>query len=436
MKQLKETRKALQNFIILWSTQSLSVLGSSMTNFAFVLWSYEEKGSALTTALLSVCTYAPYVIMSIFAGAFSDKWNKKIIMLVSDSFAAACTVGVLFLLESGRLEIYHLYFLNGLNGLMNTVQQPASDVAVTLLTPREHDQKVSGMRSFSGSLTNILSPIFATAVFAAAGLPAVILIDLGTFAVAFLSLAFLVKIPDVGAENKENVSVLAAAKDGIGYLKENLGILYLILFLAAINLTASMYQAAFPAMLLSRSGGGKETLAVVNAVTGLAMVTGSIVASVLPKPKSRVRVICNTLLLAMSTENFILAFGSTAWVWCIGAVLGWVWIPIFNANMDVLFRSYIPVNMQGRVYSARNTLQFFTIPIGYFLGGFLVDHVFEPFMSGQPAAGVWHTLFGVGKGSGAAFFFFVIGCVGVITCLIFRRNQHIWQLETQNSEKV
>lgn len=110
MKQLKETRKALQNFIILWSTQSLSVLGSSMTNFAFVLWSYEEKGSALTTALLSVCTYAPYVIMSIFAGAFSDKWNKKIIMLVSDSFAAACTVGVLFLLESGRLEIYHLYF--------------------------------------------------------------------------------------------------------------------------------------------------------------------------------------------------------------------------------------------------------------------------------------------------------------------------------------
>ena len=125
-----------------------------------------------------------------------------------------------------------------------------------------------------------------------------------------------------------------------------------------------------------------------------------------------------------------------AWVWCIGAVLGWVWIPIMNANMDVLFRSYIPVNMQGRVYSARNTLQFFTIPIGYFLGGFLVDHVFEPFMSGQPAAGVWHTLFGVGKGSGAAFFFFVIGCVGVITCLIFRRNQHIWQLETQNSEKV
>ena len=79
---------SLRPFLILWSTQSLSTLGSSMTAFALVLWSYQSQGSALSTALLSVCSYAPYVAMSIFAGALSDRWDKKRTMLVCDTLAA------------------------------------------------------------------------------------------------------------------------------------------------------------------------------------------------------------------------------------------------------------------------------------------------------------------------------------------------------------
>ena len=60
---------------------------------------------------------------------------------------------------------------------------------------------------------------------------------------------------------------------------------------------------------------------------------------------------------------------------------GWLPIPLMNANLDVLFRTHIPVKMQGRVYAARNSLQFFTIPLEYLLGGALVDIVFEPFMA-------------------------------------------------------
>ena len=95
---MKNLIKDLKTFIILWSTQSLSQLGSAMTSFALTLWVYEKTGSALQTALLSICSYAPYVLMSIFAGALSDKWNKKKFMLVCDTLAALCTVMVLALL--------------------------------------------------------------------------------------------------------------------------------------------------------------------------------------------------------------------------------------------------------------------------------------------------------------------------------------------------
>ncbi|MEG2951424.1 MAG: MFS transporter [Clostridia bacterium] len=429
MNKLQNLFKELRSFLILWSTQSFSALGSSMTSFALIIWSYQQQGSALTTAMLSVCSYVPYVVMSIFAGALSDKWDKKITMLVCDGFAALCTVAIGLLLQAGRLEIWHLYGLNALNGFMNTLQQPAADVTISLLSPKAHYQKVSGMRSFSNSLVSIFTPVLATAILTLFGIQAVIIFDLTTFGVAFLSLLFLVTIPKVQDKSAEKETVLQSARAGLQYLKDNRGVLDLILFLAAINLTASVFNAALPAMLLSRDGGSETALGVVNAVTGVAMLIGSVVASVLPTPKSRVRVICNTLLISMSTENFFLAFGRTVPIWCMGAALGWICIPIMNANMDVLLRNQIPIQMQGRVFSARNTLQFFTIPIGYFLGGIMVDKLFEPFMSTQGPDGFLSTVFGPGKGSGAALLFFVIAIVGVMTCLLFRKDPHIWKLE-------
>lgn len=429
MNTLKNFLNEIRNFGILWITQSFSSLGSSMTNFALILWSYQERGSALTTAILSVCSYAPYVLMSIFAGALSDKWNKKVTMLVCDSFAALCTVGVWLLFRMGRLEIWHLYCLNALNGLMNTIQQPAADVTITLITPKKHYQLASGMRSFSNSLVSVLTPMAATALFSLVNLEAVIAFDLLTFLAAFIALLWFVRIPKVENAEAEEENILQAAKKGLDYLKKNRGILDLIFFLAAINLIASIYNAALAPMLLSREGGGEIALGAVNTMSGIAMLAGSLLASCLPEPKSRVRVICNTLLLSMSTENFILAFGRSVPVWCFGAVLGWISIPVMNANMDVLFRKTIPVTIQGRVYAARNTLQFFTIPVGYLLGGWLVDQVFEPFMARQQAHSLFLQAFGTGKGSGAALLFFAIAIPGVLVCLIFRKDKNIWALE-------
>ena len=433
MKTIQTIFRELRTFLLLWVTQSFSALGSAMTSFALVVWSYQQQGSALTTSLLSICSYAPYVLFSIFAGALSDRWNKKAIMLASDSFAAACTLTVLLLFRAGRLEIWVLYIVNALNGLMNTMQQPASDVAISLLSPQKHYQKVSGLRSFSNSLVTILAPVLATALLAAAGLQAVIFFDLGTFAAAFLTLAGWIQIPKARGGTSPAEPPLRAARQGLRYLKENRGILHLILFLAIINFTASIYNAALPAMLLSRQGAGEPALALVDTFAGIATMGGSVLVSIAPPPKSRVRVIFNSLLFSMSTENFFLAFGRSTPIWCLGAVLGWACIPFMNANMDVLLRTRIPIDMQGRVYAARNALQFFTIPLGYFLGGLLIDQVFEPFMATQSSGSFWAALFGTGKGSGAALLFFVIGMTGMLSCLPFYRGRHIRALEFERS---
>lgn len=429
MKRFEQTSfGGLRQFLILWSTQALSALGSAMTSFALVIWSYQQRGEALTTALLSVCSYAPYVALSVFAGSLSDRWDKRRTMVVCDSFAAVTTLAVLALLRTGRLEIWHLYALNALNGLMNTIQQPAGDVAVTLLTPRDQVQRVGGLRSLSSALVTMLSPMLATAMLTLLGLEAVIAFDLLTCAIAVLTLLLWVRIPEGGGP-AQRVSLARSAGEGLRWLADNRGILDLILFLAAINLIASIYNAALPAMLLSRPGGGETVLGLVELCTGLANLAGSLLATALPAPKSRVRVICNSLLFSMSTENLLLALGRSGGVWCFGAVLGWLFIPVMNANMDALLRLHIPVEMQGRVYAARNTLQFFTIPVGYLLGGALVDRVCEPAMAAQGGDSLLTGLLGAGKGSGAALLFLVIAGLGVAVCLAFRGDRRLWRLE-------
>lgn len=428
MKKYIETIREIKSYLLLWGTQSFSGLGSAMTSYALVIWSYTQKGSALITALLMVSSYAPYVLFSIFAGALSDKWNKKAVMLVCDTAAALTTVVMLILMRTDTLQIWHLYVINGINGLMNSVQQPASEVAVTRLLPRKYYQRVGGMRYLASSLNSILTPIIATAVLGLAGIDAVVAFDLFTFTAAFLTLALVIKIPEE-EEIQEKEGVLTAAREGLGYLKRERGILGLILFLAAINLVASLYEAALPAMILSREGGSEKALGMVNAVIGAATLAGSILASFMKTPKSRVRVICNSLLFSMCTENFLLAFGRTPVVWCVGGFLGWIAIPLMNTNLDAIMRLRVPDKMQGRVYAVRNSLQFFTIPLGYFLGGFLVDLVFEPMMASQAKDSILTKVFGMGKGSGAAFFFFVIAFLGIAVCLFFRKNRDIWNLE-------
>lgn len=429
MKNLIHTIREMNTFLLLWITQSFSGLGSAMTSYALVIWSYSQRGSALMTALLMVSSYAPYVLLSVFAGALSDKWNKKRTMLVCDSVAALTTVAMLILLQNDLLQIWHLYVINGINGLMNTVQQPASEVATTRVLPKKYYQRVGGLKYFSSSLNSVMTPIIATAVLGMAGMGAVVAFDLFTFAAAFAVLAFGIRIPEHHEPAEDRETLLVSAKKGIAYLKQERGIFHLILFLASINLVASIYDAAFPAMMLSRNGGSEKVLGLVNAVIGITTFSGSLLAAFLKTPGSRIRVICNCLLFSMSTENFLLAFGRTPLVWCLGGFLGWFFIPLMSTNLDAVMRLHVPEELQGRVYSVRNSLQFFTIPVGHFLGGFLVDQVFEPVMAVQGAGSFLVKLFGSGKGSGAAFLFLILAFAGIGVCLYFRRDRQIWKLE-------
>ncbi|SNU06840.1 Predicted arabinose efflux permease, MFS family [Lachnospiraceae bacterium] len=411
-------KSELRDFYILWSTQSLSQLGSAITAFALTLWLYEKTGSALSTAALRICTYAPYVVMSIFAGALSDKFDKKKTMLICDLLAALSTIAVFILYKLDMLSVWHLYLINAVSGLMNTVQQPASEVAYTMVVPKDYYQKTGGLQSLSRSLVTIGNPLIASAVYGFAGLDAAIAVDLVSFGIAFVALALFIRIPEIPTDGKEKeAGVLQLAKEGLKYLKDTPMILYVILFMSGVNFVASAFDAVLPALIIPNPRGGNSILGIVTSCSGIAMVAGSLIATAMPKPRDRVKVIYLSMLFSLATENYLLAFSRSPVLWCIGQILGWIFVPVMSTNQNVIMKNTIPANLQGRVYACRNTLQFFTIPIGLLFGGFMVDEVCEPIMS--TSGRTLQFLFGTGKGSGAALMMFILGVTGTVMCLVF-----------------
>ena len=439
LKKPSQMFAGLRSYFLLWSSQALSTLGSSMTSFALIIWAYKQQGTAMSVSLLAFCTYLPSICFCFVAGTLVDKWSKKAVMLICDTVAAFCTLSVLLLLAGGLLRVWHLYIVNTVIGFMNAFQVPASSVAVSLITPREQYTRVGGMQAFSQSLVTLLTPAIATAVLAFGGLQLVLAIDIGAFVFAFVILLWAIKIPRVaGKETGRDVPFRRQLTEGIGFLLRDRPLLWMILFFAAINLLASMGgNGIMPAMILARTGGNETTLGMVSSGIGVGALVGSIVVTVVKPPRKRTRVIFIATAISFLFCDVGWALGRSAFAWTAFAVLGNIPLPFLNANLNTIMRTRVPVEMQGRVFSAQSTLQCFTIPAGYLLGGALSDYLFEPFMAGTSRLSTaLAQLVGSGTGSGMAVLLLATGVFGTALSLVNAASRRYRSLDAPEVERT
>lgn len=415
----------LRSFLILWGSQAVSSLGTAMTNYALIIWAYKQQGTASSITLLSVCSYLPSILFCFAAGTLADRWNKKKIMLVSDFIAALGTLTVFLLYNTDSLRIWHLYGINFTLSFMNAFQNPATYIAVSMITPKEHYIRASGMQAFSNSLVTILAPALATAILAFGGIRTVLFIDLITFAIAFTALLLFIKIPVLLInENERKESFFKNCLTGLNFLREHVPIWRIILFFSFINLLASMAgNSIMPAMILARTGNNQIALGMVTSSIGIGALIGSILVTVAKPAKSKTKVIFLSCAVSFLLCDCLWGVGNNVIIWMFAAFTGNLPLPFLNANLTTIMRTKVPVEMQGRVFSTRDTFQYITIPIGLFLGGFLADRIFEPFMlKFSPVQQIFSNLVGTGKGSGMALIFLITGMVGFLVSLLSSKN--------------
>lgn len=350
-------------------------------------------------------------------------------MLVADSIAAACSLAVLASLHMGKLAVWNIYVINAVVGITNAFQQPASAVAVGRLVPEEKISRVSGMSSFSGNLIVVFSPMLASFLFAAGGLPVILLVDLASFIFAFCVLLFFVSIPE-GKQEKRDDSPFAGIAEGFAFLKKEKGILYIMLTMALINFFSRLtYENILSPMILARSSGDSVALGLVNACMGAGGIAGGIIVSAKKESRHKAAAIYVSAALSFLFGDLLMAVGKNVFWWSAAAVCASLPIPFIMANQNTILYQKIPAAMQGRVFAVRNAIQYSTIPVGIILGGCLADYVFEPFMSsGNRLAGMLGTIVGDSAGSGMAAMFLCTGICGFTVSMVSCFNREIKKL--------
>lgn len=418
-----------KKYIVLWLSQSVSGLGSSMTGFALVLWAYEQSNSAMSVSLMSFCNYVPFVLLSLFAGNFIDRHKKKTIMLASDSIAAAGSLAILALMITGHLKIWNIYIVNVIIGVTTAFQQPASAIATVRLVPDDKLSNVSGMNSFSNNLILVFSPMLASFLYSAGGLSLILTIDLVSFAFAFCVLMFFITVPEQ-KNNAKRVSQFAGTAEGFAFLKREKGLLYIMLTMAVINFFSRLtYENILSPMILSRSGESSLALGTVNACMGIGGIAGGIIVSFKKENARKATAIYVSAALSFLFGDLLMAVGRNTLMWSVAGIAASLPIPFINANQNTIMYRKVPTDMQGRVFALRNAIQYVTIPIGIILGGWLADYIFEPFMRQEnKLSGLLSVIVGSGAGSGMAVMFLCTGICGFVISVISCFNREIKKL--------
>ena len=432
----RNTLRELRPFLLLWSSQAVSALGTAMTEYALIVWVYGQQGTATSVTLLTLCSFAPTILFRFIAGAAADRWDKKRVMLFADLFAAGGTLAVLVLYSLAALRIWHLYLINVLLSLMNAFQEPASFVATSLLVPKEHYAKAGGLQGISGAAISILAPALGAVLLAFGGLKVVLICDLCSFFIAFSVLLFFIRIPKTErSEEARKEPFRKTCMEGINYLCGRPVLLHLILFMTCVNFLAKLGNDGMIApFVLGRTGDSQQVLGAVQSAVAIGVLIGSLLVTWMKPVKNKLKLIF--LLTAVTfSGNIVQSLTMTPVVWCAAAFGSYAAAAVMNANWTVYMREQVPTDMQGRVFSAESTLKNCSIPLGLLLGGILADHVFEPFMAADSTIQrLLAPLFGTGKGAGIAVIFFIVGIAGVFMSLT-RLRKPVYCPQTEKSQK-
>lgn len=425
----------MTGFALVWAGQLISVLASTMTQFALTIWAYEKTGSATALGIINTAFIVPLFILSPVAGVMVDRHNRKLMMMVSDLTAVLATTGILILNLAGMLEIWHLYIAAAINGLGAAFQWPAYSAAISTMVPKENYSRANGMMSLVESGPTVLAPILAGVLLPIITLTGILTIDVVTFFLAIFALLAVTVPQPVRTEEGQKIqgSILQEAAYGFKYIFARRGLLGLLTFFIVLNFIIGLSGPLFSPFILERTNQNSTTLGIVTSANAIGAVTGGLLIGLWGGFKRRMTSIFLGEALTGLFLLVVFGLGRSIPIWILGAAIGGIF-PIFtNGASQAIWQSKVPPDLQGRVFSARRMIAWSVGPITPILAGLIADYVTEPAMRAQSwLAQTFGWLVGNEPGSGMALQFVVTGILYMLAALItYLFFPHVRNLEDE-----
>ncbi len=425
--------RGMRDFLVLWSGQVVSSLGSGLSGFALGVWAYRQTGSATALALITLFATLPNTLLSPLAGALIDRWGRRSVLLINNFGCGACTLAMAALYWSGRLEIWHVYMLVLASRCFNVFQLPAFSATTPLLVPPRHLVRANGLVLLGPPAALIASPILAASLMDVIGVGSVIFLDCLSFLIAAATL-LAVKIPQppVSAAGQEGRgSLLYESFYGWTYIRKRPGLLGLLLFFAAANYCLIVVQILLTPLVLSFAS--TKTLGMVMTSGAAGGLLGGIALGVWGGGRAlrRIPIILGftvlqgaMLLLGGLRPNAMLVVAATS--------VALFAVPIIRGSSEAIWQSKVPQDLQGRVFAIRRMIAGVAFPLAGATAGPLADRVFGPLLApGGALAGSLGGLIGVGPQRGIGLLFMVLGAVTLLSVAAIYKVRAVRCVETE-----
>ncbi|MBT3189884.1 MAG: MFS transporter [Anaerolineae bacterium] len=424
----------MRNFYILWIGQFISIFASSMTNFAITLWAWELTGSATSLVLVGVAYALPSAIFSPFAGALIDRWNRKLIIMLSDFSAAFSTFVLLILFATDNIEIWHLYLAAVFSGIFGSFQYPAYASVITMMVPKEQYSRANSLRSVIQSASGIGAPLLAGSLLVVFDISDIMIIDLITFFIALGTLlAIQIPQPKESDEGKEGKgSIWKETLHGFRYIRARESLFAIMLLLMFSNIAAALTFPMMSPMILAKTGSDSIILGTTRSVGSIGFLVGGLVTSIWAGPKKRIHGINISFVLWGLLGAFIFGSAWTMTTWIIGAFFMSIFNPMINSFYIAILQAKVAPDLQGRIFGLENAITTITYPLGQIIAGLAVDHFLEPALmpNGSLADGIFGQLAGTGAGAGMGLTILVGGVFAVLTGVAGYAIKSIREIET------
>ncbi len=405
--------------MLVWSGQAVSLVGSAVLRFAFIIevWSTGEQATAVTA--LSLCALLPQALFSPFAGAIIDRMRKRSALQIADVIGLA-TIGALTLVHffGGGLEPWQVYPATVLLGIGAAFQLPALTAAIPLLVRKDQLGRANGLLAGARSAAGICGPALGGIMVALSGIGAVLVVDLVSYAFALIGIRVVRmkgdKVPE-GA-GAPRTKIVAEAVEGLRYLFRQASLRDMTVNFCTVNLVMVFGFAVIQPMVLLKSGNG--ALAAVNSAIGVGGVVGGLLMAAWGGPRNRGRgMMLGIVGMCVSAQIGMSLVGGVAG-WCVAMLIGSLLMTVVNASMQAIVQTKVPQDWQGRAFGAVMFLSQISVPLATAVSGPLADQVFEPQAAdGSGVFAVLGPLLGDEPGSGMAGMLFLAGVAGLAVAL-------------------
>lgn len=417
----KPTQTSFSVFTIVWVGQVISLLGSSLTSFALGVWVYQTTREVTHYAFIALFTVIPALLLSFVSGSLVDRWNYRVVMLVSDAASAITTLFIAAMFYIGRLEIWHIYIVAAANACFAAFQQPAYAALISRLVPSNQLGRAAGMMQVGVATSDLLPPLLAGVLLTRIKLTGIILIDFVTFLFAVTTL-MLISIPfqlrpDCSPQKThwDMYGLLHETRSAWKYIVQSPGLLGLLTYLMIANFASGIIGSILVPLLLTITL--PSVAGMIISLAGGGMLIGSIIMSAWGGRKRRILVMLDFELIK-GLGIILMGLRPETWSVAIGAVIAHFSIPFAAASNQAMWQEKTPQEMQGRLFAIRQMIARSMMPLAFLVAGPLADRIFEPLM--QSPHGLFQvigTVTGTGDGRGMGLLFSLMGLSIVFAAL-------------------